>query len=208
MSSIRRSVATNQSNFACSCKDKNSILSIDADKHIAIEKGEPYYSEENMGRGAEPCRPKIMSDQLEKIMERFYKQIKLATVATMLVVFMTFIGVIDSAAAAPHPQKMAQEITAANLPKTQPLVAYNIDYKMDLARAERTVEHYGEKIRNIVEQALRNNENNPQSKATAKNSYQRKSAFNDILPERRSSAFSKDELSNLRKTEHPRDRLK
>ena len=141
-------------------------------------------------------------------MERSYKRIKFVAIATMIVVFMTFVGVVDSASATLYPQKMAQEIIVANLQKTQPLVAYNIDYKMDLARAERTIEHYGEKIRNIVEQALRNNENNPQSNATAKNSYQRKSALNDILPERRSSAFSQDELSNLRKTEHPRDRLK
>lgn len=96
----------------------------------------------------------------------------------------------------------------AVLSTQQPVVAYNIDFGMDLARAEQTIEHYGEEIRGIVEQALRNNENNPESKSTAKNSYQRQSALNEVLPEARSSAFSKDDLTKLKKTEHPRDRLR
>ncbi|MEO1636905.1 MAG: hypothetical protein AAFS04_17700 [Cyanobacteria bacterium J06631_9] len=90
----------------------------------------------------------------------------------------------------------------------QPIVAYNIDFGMDLARVEQTIEHYGEEIREVVEQALRNNVNNPESKETAQNTYQRESALNDVLPEKRSSAFSKDDLTNLRNTKHPRDILK
>lgn len=97
---------------------------------------------------------------------------------------------------------------AVSLPVQQPVIAYNIDFGMDLARVERTIEHYGEEIREVVEQALMNNENHPESKDTAKNSYQRQSALNDLLPKKRSSAFSKDDLTKLRKTEHPRDRLR
>ncbi|MEL6902454.1 MAG: hypothetical protein AAFP07_16010, partial [Cyanobacteria bacterium J06606_4] len=90
----------------------------------------------------------------------------------------------------------------------QPIIAYNIDFGMDLARVEQTIEHYGEEIRDVVEQALRNNVNNPDSKNTAQNTYKRQSALNELLPERRSSAFSRDDLVNLKKTEHPRDRLR
>jgi len=99
-------------------------------------------------------------------------------------------------------------VFAAPSPNTQPIIAYNIDFGMDLARAERTIEHYGEEIREIVEQALRNNENHPASKDTAKNSYRRETALNTILPERRSSAFSQSDLANLKQTEHPRERLR
>ncbi len=136
-------------------------------------------------------------------MERFYAQTKLTILAIGLVVAMTFTVGVDNAAAAPYSTGVV-----ARLQTAQPLVAYNIDYGMDLARVERTIEHYGEKIRDVVEQALRNNENHPESKDTARNSYRRESALNDVLPERRNSAFSKNDLSNLRQTEHPRDRLK
>jgi len=116
-------------------------------------------------------------------------------VVSMLVVFLTVLGFGGSA-------------VAAGLSIQQPVVAYNIDFGMDLARVEQTIEHYGEEIREVVEQALMNNVNNPDSKDTAKNSYQRESALNDLLPERRSSAFSKDDLTQLKKTEHPRERLR
>ena len=79
---------------------------------------------------------------------------------------------------------------------------------MDIARVEQTIEHYGEEIRDVVEQALRNNVNNPESKDTAQNTYQRQSTMNDLLPERRSTAFSTEDLRNLKNTEHPRERLR
>ncbi|MEL6470991.1 MAG: hypothetical protein AAFQ74_14780 [Cyanobacteria bacterium J06623_4] len=103
---------------------------------------------------------------------------------------------------------LEQSVIASPTPNTQPVVAYNIDFGMDLARVEQTIEHYGEEIRDVVEQALRNNVNNPDSKNTAQNTYKRQSALNELLPERRSSAFSKDDLVNLKKTEHPRERLR
>ena len=97
---------------------------------------------------------------------------------------------------------------AADLPETQTLLAYNIDMGMDEARGEKTIEYHGEELREVVEQTLRNNVNHPESKDTAENSYKRESALNDVLPEKRSSAFSKKELSQLRETKHPRDILK
>ena len=109
------------------------------------------------------------------------------------------------------PSALAQPVQkegVAFLQNAQPVIGYNIDFGMDLARVEQTIEHYGEEIRDVVEQALRNNVNHPESKDTAQNTYQRQSAMNDLLPERRSSAFSTEDLKNLKKTEHPRDRLK
>ena len=86
--------------------------------------------------------------------------------------------------------------------------AYGLDYEMDLARVEKTIEFYGEELREIVEQAIRNNDTHPDRKETAENSYRRQSFLNEVLPQKRSSAFSKDMLLQLRKTEHPRERLK
>ncbi len=120
---------------------------------------------------------------------------RLVAVASVLLVFVSALGFGGSAEAVGYPTQ-------------QPVVAYNIDFGMDLARAEQTIEHYGEEIREVVERALLNNENHPERNDTAKNSYQRQSAFNDLLPERRNSAFSKDDLTRLKKTEHPRDRLR
>ena len=93
-------------------------------------------------------------------------------------------------------------------PDGQSLIAYNIDMGMDEARGEKTIEYHGEELREVVEQTLRNNVNHPESKDTAKNSYKRESALNNILPEKRSSAFSKQDLSKLRETKHPKDILK
>ena len=87
-------------------------------------------------------------------------------------------------------------------------IAYSIDYEMDQARGEKTIEYYGESLRDIVEQTLRNNDAHPESKETARNSYKRQSFLNDLLPEKRSSAFDKDQLMQLRKTQHPKDRLR
>lgn len=115
----------------------------------------------------------------------------------MVVVFVAFVAVFGFSGTA-----------AAALPSQPPIVAYNIDFGMDLAAAEQTIEYYGEEIREIVENALMNNENHPESKDTAKNSFQRESALNDLLPEKRSSAFSKDELTSLKKMNHPKDLLK
>jgi len=102
----------------------------------------------------------------------------------------------------------SSDALAADLPIEQTLLAYNIDMGMDEARGEKTIEYHGEELREVVEQTLRNNVNHPESKDTAKNSYKRESALNDILPEKRSSAFSKKDLSKLRETKHPRDILK
>lgn len=85
------------------------------------------------------------------------------------------------------------------------LLAYSVDYEMDKARVEKTVDHYGEPIRDVIEQAVENNENNPNSKETAENSYQRESALNEVLPERNSlgEKFSKEDFSGMRKTSDP-----
>lgn len=80
---------------------------------------------------------------------------------------------------------------------TPTLIAYNVDLEMDKARKEKTVEHYGEPIRDVVEQATQNNENRPDSKPTAENTYQRESRLNDILPERVGKHFSQEDLQNM-----------
>ncbi len=77
------------------------------------------------------------------------------------------------------------------------LLAYSVDYEMDKARAEKTIEHYGEGMRPIVEDALDNNEKNPESKATAENSYERESALNDILPEKVGESFAEEDLVDM-----------
>ena len=91
----------------------------------------------------------------------------------------------------------------------QSLIAYSLDYEMDRARGDQTIEHYGEPVREVVEETLRNNVNHPNSKATAENSYKRKSFLNDLLPNRNSAGkkFSQDDFSGMRKIEHPRDAL-
>lgn len=91
----------------------------------------------------------------------------------------------------------------------QSLIAYNVDYEMDKARAEQTIEHYGEPIREVVEEALQNNVNNPDSKETAENSYQRESPLNDLLPNRNSAGqkFSQDDFSDMQEIERPEDVL-
>ena len=91
----------------------------------------------------------------------------------------------------------------------QSLIAYSVDYEMDKARAEQTIEHYGEPVREVVEEALQNNVNNPNSKETAENSYQRESPLNDLLPNRNSAGqkFSQDDFSEMQKIERPKDVL-
>ena len=93
---------------------------------------------------------------------------------------------------------------------SQTLIAYSLDYEMDRARGDQTIEHYGESVREPVEQAMRNNVNHPESKDTAENSYGRKSFLNKLLPERHSvgKEFSQDDFSSMRKISHPRDVLK
>jgi hypothetical protein len=87
-------------------------------------------------------------------------------------------------------------------------LAYSIDYGMDQARGEKTIEYYGEYLRDLIEQTLRNNEDHPDSKSTAKNTYRRESYLNNVLPKQRSTAFSKEDLLKLRRTENPKDKLK
>ena len=77
------------------------------------------------------------------------------------------------------------------------LLAYDIDLQMDKARVEKTVEHYGEPVRDIVEQAHQNNENNPDRKSTAENTYKRETALNEALPEQLGRDFSKQELKDM-----------
>ena len=92
----------------------------------------------------------------------------------------------------------------------QPLLGYSLDYDMDRATGDKTIEYYGEPVRDAVEQAMRNNVNHPERKETAQNSYGRKSFLNDLLPDRNSKEkrFSQDDFSKMRKTENPKDRLK
>ncbi|MGB3293638.1 MAG: hypothetical protein WBB01_11685 [Phormidesmis sp.] len=68
---------------------------------------------------------------------------------------------------------------------------------MDKARMEKTVEHYGEPVRDIVQQATQNNENNPERKSTAKNTYERESPLNELLPKKIGKDFSKEDLENM-----------
>lgn len=82
-------------------------------------------------------------------------------------------------------------------PEASAIIAYDIDYEMDEARKEKTIEHYGEGIRDIVEDATANNVNNPESKPTAENSYEREGPLNDVLPKQIGKDFSKKELANM-----------
>lgn len=82
-------------------------------------------------------------------------------------------------------------------------MAYNIDYGMDQARGAKTIEYYGEPVREIVEQTMKNNVNHPEPKPTSQNSYQRESKLNTLLPERRGEAFSLDRFLSMRETSNP-----
>jgi hypothetical protein len=83
-------------------------------------------------------------------------------------------------------------------------IAYNIDLEMDKAREEKTVEHYGEGIRDLVEDANKNNVNAPDSKPTAQSTYERSNPVIDVLPKERSTRFSKEELQDMKKGERNR----
>ena len=72
------------------------------------------------------------------------------------------------------------------------ILAYNVDIDMDRAREEQTVNHYGEGIREFVEDAIDNNADNPNAKPTAENTYQRDTALNKVLPETFPEAIGKD----------------
>ncbi|MEM8502828.1 MAG: hypothetical protein AAF716_06705 [Cyanobacteria bacterium P01_D01_bin.1] len=85
------------------------------------------------------------------------------------------------------------------------VIAYSVDYEMDKARVEKTIEHYGEPVRPIVEQAIKNNENNPDSKGTAENTYQRESPLNLLLPEQLGDSFSKEDLLEMSGTDDPNE---
>lgn len=86
---------------------------------------------------------------------------------------------------------------------TSNAMAYNIDYGMDQARGAKTIEYYGEPVREIVEQTMKNNVNHPQPKATSQNSYKRESKLNNVLPERRGKAFSLEKFLSMRATSNP-----
>lgn len=105
----------------------------------------------------------------------------------------------------------AEELGAiATSQSSQTLIAYSLDYDMDRATGDKTIEYYGEPVREAVEQALRNNVNHPDSKETAKNSYGRKSFLNDVLPNRNKAGktFSQDDFAGMRKTDNPKERLR
>jgi hypothetical protein len=136
-------------------------------------------------------------------------------VVALSVGFVLFSGVEDSSglfaaqAMAQPSQGIAQPSQGIQpAPLSSPLLAYSIDYGMDQARGEKTIEYYGEYLRDLIEQTLRNNEDHPDSKSTAKNTYRRESYLNNVLPKQRSTAFSKEDLLKLRSTENPKDRLR
>ena len=83
------------------------------------------------------------------------------------------------------------------VPPNSALLAYDVDLQMDKARVEKTIEHYGEPVRDIVEQAHKNNKNNPERKSTAENTYERETALNEALPEKIGKDFSKQELKDM-----------
>ncbi|MGB3299720.1 MAG: hypothetical protein WBA76_15750 [Phormidesmis sp.] len=93
--------------------------------------------------------------------------------------------------------KWQTEWQTATVVDSSTLLAYNIDLEMDEARKEKTVEHYGEGIRDIVEDATDNNVNNPDSKPTAQSTYERESPLNDLLPEQIGKDFSKEDLADM-----------
>jgi hypothetical protein len=84
-------------------------------------------------------------------------------------------------------------------------IAYSVDYEMDQARVEKTIEHYGEPVRPIVKKAIENNENNPNSKDTAENTYKRESPLNPLLPEQLGETFSKEDLLEMSGTDDPNE---
>lgn len=85
----------------------------------------------------------------------------------------------------------------ASLNSDNIMVAYNIDLEMDKARAEKTIEHYGEEMEDIVDEAIANNENNPEAKPTAENSYSRETTLNEVLPESIGEELSQTALETM-----------
>lgn len=119
---------------------------------------------------------------------RSHRLVAIATIAGLLV---SLVGLSASGAGYPIGHTSLAETPTANW------IAYNVDLEMDKARKEKTVEHYGESIRDVVEQATQNNENNPDGKPTAKNTYERESQLNEVLPEKIGEGFSQKDLKNL-----------
>ena len=113
-------------------------------------------------------------------------------IVSLLFALVVAIGIIASS-------RYVISITTGDPVKKAPdnWVAYSIDYEMDKARAEKTVEHYGEGMRPFVKKALKNNEENPNRKPTAENTYQRESPLNELLPERIGKTFSKTDLLDM-----------
>ena len=93
-------------------------------------------------------------------------------------------------------QAIAQSLSPT-FPEARTMLAYDVNLQMDEARKEKTIEHYGEGVKPIVEDATKNNENKPDSKETAENSYQRESKLNDLLPKKIGDGFSKEDLSDM-----------
>ncbi len=155
----------------------------------------------------------------QKIMNLMnFQQLCSRLVRLVLVTFsvgVVLFSVVEDSSGLLAGQAMAQPSTGIAQPslgiaslQTSPLLAYSIDYGMDQARGEKTIEYYGEYLRDLIEQTLRNNEDHPDSKSTAKNTYRRESYLNNVLPKQRSTAFSKEDLLKLRSTENPESRLK
>lgn len=131
-----------------------------------------------------------------------YSQLVRFAVAVILTVGVVVASPASSFAGGLSDSARRGEMVSSDLP----LIAYSVDYEMDRARGEKTIEHYGEPVRDVVEQAIKNNENNPRSKSTAENTYRRESWLNDLLPERLGQFFSKDDLLDMPNTDNPRER--
>jgi hypothetical protein len=145
--------------------------------------------------------------------QQLYSRLMRFVVVVLSVGFVLFSGVfrgVEDSSRLFAAQAMVQPFQgiAQPAPLSSPLLAYSIDYGMDQARGEKTIEYYGEYLRDLIEQTLRNNEDHPDSKSTAKNTYRRESYLNNVLPKQRSTAFSKEDLLKLRSTENPKDKLR
>jgi hypothetical protein len=143
--------------------------------------------------------------------QRLFGQLMRLVVITISIGVVTF-GIADGSAVFGGGAAITQPLSGRGSFSSTPLLAYSIDYGMDQARGEKTIEYYaemyGESLRDLIEQTLRNNEDHPDSKPTAQNTFRRESFFNDLLPKQRSTAFSKEDLLKLRTTENPREKLR
>jgi hypothetical protein len=116
-------------------------------------------------------------------------------IVMIIVTFVAIAGIINSAIQASTVVKPLDR--PANTLVSNQLIAYSVDFDMDKARLEKTIEHYGEPVRGIVEQAVENNDENPEHKDTAENSYKRENSVIDNLPKENGRSFSKEDLVDM-----------